>query len=190
MASDIAGQIRVPDGNGKSSSILTECEQRRMLLSCSHPNVSTFSGSVSRTAAIFSANLSRDRAMFVSRRRYVLESLHLAGIPGSPEGPPLPSSAQQSRSPRHRDPWSRCRAPPRVDRPASPWPTLWPAPDPPHGAPPPPPQCRGHIGQSAPGPHGEPPCLRTWDRCRSSAAHTLAAGLPRGRPVAPAWLGA
>ena len=78
MASDIAGQIRVPDGNGKSSSILTEGEQRRMLLRCSHPNVSTFSGRVSRTAAIFSANLSRDRAMFVSKRRYVLESLHIA----------------------------------------------------------------------------------------------------------------
>ena len=49
-----------------------------MFVRCSHANVSTFSAMVSATGAIFSPNPSRDRAMFVRRRRYVLESLQVA----------------------------------------------------------------------------------------------------------------
>jgi hypothetical protein len=48
-----------------------------MFVRCSHPNVSTFSGIVSATGAIFSPNVSWAGAMFVCRRRYVFESLHL-----------------------------------------------------------------------------------------------------------------
>ena len=38
--------------------ILSECERQRMFVRYSHPNVSTFSGSMSRMAAPFSANVS------------------------------------------------------------------------------------------------------------------------------------
>jgi hypothetical protein len=59
------------------SAILSECERQRMFVRCSHPNVSTFSGIVSRTDAIFSANVRCAGAMFVRRRCDVLESLHV-----------------------------------------------------------------------------------------------------------------
>src|SRR5215510_315965 len=48
-----------------------------MFVRCSHPNVSTFSASMRRTVALFSANVSGKKAMFVRRRRDVLESLHV-----------------------------------------------------------------------------------------------------------------
>src|SRR5262249_25584756 len=55
----------------------SDCEQSWMFVRCAHPNVSTFSGSVSATDAIFSATVSGTGAMFVRRRRDVFESLHL-----------------------------------------------------------------------------------------------------------------
>ena len=48
-----------------------------MFVRCSHPNVSSFSASVSATGALFSANVSWADAMFVRRRCDVLESLQL-----------------------------------------------------------------------------------------------------------------
>lgn len=48
-----------------------------MFVRCSHPNVSTFSGIVSATKAIFSPNVSGVGAMFVRRRHDVFESLQL-----------------------------------------------------------------------------------------------------------------
>jgi hypothetical protein len=65
--------------------MLRECEQERMFVRRSHPNVSTFSANVSATGATFSANVSWTRAMFARRRRYVLESLQIALAPSSRE---------------------------------------------------------------------------------------------------------
>jgi integrase len=48
-----------------------------MFVRCSHVNVSTFSASVSARGVMFSANVSWASAMFVRRRCYVFESLHL-----------------------------------------------------------------------------------------------------------------
>jgi hypothetical protein len=48
-----------------------------MFVRYSHANVSTFSASVSARGVIFLPNVSWAGAMFVRRRRYVFESLHL-----------------------------------------------------------------------------------------------------------------
>src|SRR5262245_54654836 len=48
-----------------------------MFVRCSHPNVSTFSGSVSAMGAIFSATVRRAGAMFVRKRCDVCESLQI-----------------------------------------------------------------------------------------------------------------
>src|SRR5262245_25172086 len=55
-----------------------------MFVRCSHLNVSTFSGSVSATGALFSPNVSGVGTMFVRRRCDVLESLQVAGSRNRP----------------------------------------------------------------------------------------------------------
>src|SRR5262249_29467817 len=82
-----AGQMRGTALQGKAEAILSECEQSRMFVRCSHLNVSTFSGRVSATGTLFSPNVSGVGAMFVRRRCDVLESLHLGSITASSPRP-------------------------------------------------------------------------------------------------------
>ena len=63
----VVGQLRVTAWNGKAYVILSAGEQARMFVRCAHHNVRSFSASVSRAVALFSANVSGRKTMFVRR---------------------------------------------------------------------------------------------------------------------------